>query len=162
MNQSLSDLTRRIRSELKDLNRAVERAGLAWKRFKTSSDDSYVDSAALNLHGFYSGLERLFELTATVVDKSKPTGAEWHQELLKQMSTEMPTIRPAVISEDTREKLDEYRRFRHLVRNVYTFKLDAGKMIQLVEGVSNLYQQAYRELSIFADFLEQRARDTEE
>jgi len=28
----------------------------------------YLDSAALNLHGFYSGLERLFELIARHVD----------------------------------------------------------------------------------------------
>lgn len=29
-----------------------------------SDQDIYLDSVALNLHGFYSGLERLFELVA--------------------------------------------------------------------------------------------------
>ena len=132
MNQSLNDLAGRIRSELEDLRRVVERAQHVWQRSKIS-----------------------------VVDNSKPTGAEWHRELLKQMSAEIATARPAVVSEGTQIKLDEYLRFRHLVRNVYTFKLDAGKMSELVENSANLYQQVYRELSTFADFLEQRARDTE-
>lgn len=121
-----------------------------------------MDGAALNLHGFYSGLERLFELIATVVDNSKPTGAEWHQKLLAQMAIELSAIRPAVISKEMSSKLDEYRRFRHLVRNVYTFKLEAGRMNQLIENLSDLYEQASRELLIFADFLDQRAHDAEE
>lgn len=159
MNESLSNLATRIYSELRDLRQVVERAQQVWQRFESLSDDSYVDSAALNLHGFYSGLERLFELIADIVDRSKPTGAEWHRELLQQMSTEIPTIRPAVISENTRIQLEEYLRFRHLVRNVYTFKLNAEKMSQLVENAPNLYQRVNRELSTFADFLKQRSKE---
>jgi hypothetical protein len=54
----------------------LERAEKGWQHSKIDSDDMYVDSVALNLHGFYSGLERLFELIATVVDERKPQGAE--------------------------------------------------------------------------------------
>lgn len=38
-----------------------------------SNDDHYLDGVALNLHGFYSGLERIFELVATRVDNTKPS-----------------------------------------------------------------------------------------
>ena len=162
MNQSLPKLAKRIRSELDDLQIVTDRAHQVWKRSKTLSDDAYVDSAALNIHGFYSGLEKLFQQIASAVDDFKPTGAEWHQELLKQMATELTNVRPAIISKEMMDKLDEYRRFRHIVRNVYTFKLDAGRMNQLVVNLADLYAQARRELLLFADFLDQRARDAEE
>ena len=41
----------------------------------------------------------------------------WHLLLLEQMTKEVPGIRPAVISTETGTRLDEYRRFRHVIRN---------------------------------------------
>lgn len=71
-------------------------------------------------------------------------------------------MRPAVISDETREALDEYRGFRHVVRNVYTFKFDPLKVQNLVEGASGVFSQVCAELLAFADFLEQQARTQEE
>jgi hypothetical protein len=39
-----------------------------------------------------------------------------------QMADEVLNVRPAVISEEVRQWLDDYRGFRHIVRNVYTYK----------------------------------------
>jgi len=44
------------------------------------------------------------------------------------MTEEVPGIRPAVISTETGTRLDEYRRFRHVVRNVYTHRFDPAKL----------------------------------
>jgi hypothetical protein len=43
------------------------------------------------------------------------------------MATEIPQVRPAVISEAIYKQLDDYRGFRHDVRNVYTYKFDPAK-----------------------------------
>ena len=59
MSERLIRLVERIRSELVDLNRLVERAKEGLRRAQRSDDDLYLDSVALNLHGFYAGLERL-------------------------------------------------------------------------------------------------------
>ena len=58
------NLVERIRSEISDLEQVIDRAEQAWLRVETSPEDqyAYLDSVALNLHGFYSGLEKLFEL----------------------------------------------------------------------------------------------------
>jgi hypothetical protein len=133
MSDRLLRLADRIRSECQDLAHTVERAQEGWRRAERSADDLYLDSVALNLHSFYSGLERMFELIATTVDGQLPTGGHWHQLLLEQMAAENPGIRPAVISDATRQVLDEYRGFRHIVRNVYTFRFDPAKMQRLVE-----------------------------
>lgn len=56
-------LAERIRGEIPDLDRSVARVVAAWQRGKRATADQayYLDAAALNLHGFYSGVERLFE-----------------------------------------------------------------------------------------------------
>ena len=157
MSERLYGLAERIRDELADLDRLVERAQEGWRRAQQSGDDLYLDSVALNPHGFYAGLERLFEVIATVVDGALPRDANWHQVLLQQMACEVPHVRPAAISEKARDALDEYRGVRHIVRHVYTFRFDPAKMQRVVEKAPAVSAQVRAELSAFADFLEQQA-----
>ena len=157
MSERLLRLPQRIRDECCELARLVARAQEAWHRAQQSSDDLYVDSVALNLHGFYAGLERLFEIIGAAVDGTIPQGENWHQMLLEQMIAEVPSVRPALISEETRQMLDEYRGFRHVVRNVYAFRFDQAKVQKLVQGVPTVFSQVRAELLAFADFLEQQA-----
>lgn len=151
-------LAERIRDEIVELDRSVVRASAAWERGKVSADqDYYLDAVALNLHGFYSGVERLFELTARHIDRAVPQGESWHQALVTQMAQEMADVRPAMISTDVAAGLDEYRRFRHLVRNVYATNLVPTKMQGLLARLLPLWNKLRAELTTFAAFLEQIA-----
>lgn len=145
----------RIRSELDELSALVERALQGWQRAAKTNDEYYLDGVALNLHGFYSGVERLFEKIASDVDATVPSGANWHRELLDQMSTEVPGVRPAVISAALREQLEPYRGFRHVVRNVYTYRLSPDKMKNLILNLPALHAEVRAALSAFAEFLQQ-------
>lgn len=162
MSDPLRELAARIRSELKDVQRVLDRVQEGWKRAQRSCDDYYLDGVALNLHGFYAGLERLFERVAVLVDDARPVGQNWHQLLLGQMAREVPGVRPAVISEATRLRLDAYRSFRHVARNVYAFTLDPEKLRHLVAEAEVGFPQVCAELLAFADFLEQQADIAEE
>jgi len=71
------------------------------------------------LHDFYTAVEDVFEAIAGNVNGAVPDGESWHKDLLVKMSIPIPELRPAVISQDLRWKLDEYLRFRHVFRNVY-------------------------------------------
>lgn len=157
MSNPLRQLSARIRSELKDVERVLHRVEEGWKRARRSSDDYYLDGVALNLHGFYGGLERLFERIAVIVDDARPVGQNWHQVLLRQMGQEVAGVRPAVISESTRAKLDAYRSFRHVARNIYTFNVDPAKLEHLVVEAAICFAQARAELLAFADLLERQA-----
>ena len=157
MSNQLGQIAERIRAELDEIERVQRRIETGWERARQSADDHYLDGVALNLHGFYSGLERIFELIATRIDGTLPTGENWHQLLLQQMTTEIPGVRPAVISENTFTQLDEYRGFRHVVRNVYTFRFEPAKIQKLVDDISSLYTQVQAELLAFAEFLKQRS-----
>jgi len=104
--------------------------------------------------GFYSGLERLFEIIAKQIDETVPAGETWHKELLLQMTCEQPGIRPGVVSKDNAVLLDEFRRFRHLVRNVYTMNLVPEKIRRLISILPNLWPKVRAELTAFAEFSE--------
>ena len=67
MSERLARLAERIRQDMAELEHVVERTRGGWQRTLESGDDYYLDSVALNLHGFYSGLERIFELIASVL-----------------------------------------------------------------------------------------------
>lgn len=126
----------RIREELAGLERVVARAerAMCLARQRPEDQDLYFDSAALSLHDFYTGVERIFRHIASMIDRALPTGQDWHQELLRQMAEERPGIRPAVISDETLDFLDEYRRFRHVVRNIYAFQFDPVRLERLVRA----------------------------
>ena len=147
-------LSGRIQDELLQLTKVVNRAEQGWKRAKKQHDDYYLDGVALNLHSFYSGLEHVFEKIASLVDESIPAGPNWHQELIKQMSIEVFGVRPAVISAELRIALEEYRGFRHVVRNVYTYQLNPEKLERLISMLQKTLSMVKFELIAFARFLE--------
>jgi len=153
MNFQAAILSARIDTELSELKLVVDRTLQAWDKAAKHDDDFYLDSVALNLHAFYSGLERIFEKLASTIDRTVPSAANWHQELLTQMQTEIPSVRPAVISSLLKESLEEYRGFRHVVRNVYTYHLKPDKLKILVSNLECTFKLASEELTIFGDFL---------
>jgi len=162
MNTFYQELIDRIRGEIADLEIVVERTERSWAQAQEMADDqdAYLDSVALNLHTFYTGLERLFELIARHIDGSLPESKTWHHDLLLQMEDDLVGVRPAVIAHDTAISLDKFRRFRHLVRNVYTMNLNPKKMSGLMLALPGLWSGLRAELEAFADFLEELAQAT--
>jgi len=116
-----------------------------------------VDAVALNLHGIYGVIERLFEIIARQIDRSLPTGDSWHRDLLNQMVTPVPGLRPALLSTGLRAGLDSFRRFRHVVRNVSVVDLDPDLIRPLVQDLRPVVEQVLTELSAFAVLLEEAA-----
>jgi hypothetical protein len=150
-------LSSRIRQEVAELSRAMKRAERAGRVARGGGEDTdlYIDAAALNLHDFYTGLERIFRQIAHTVDHSIPAGQEWHRDLLNQMCIDIPGVRSAVLSPETCAALGEFMRFRHVVRNVYAFQLDGGRVAQLVREGQSLMELVSAELQKFAAHLEQ-------
>ncbi len=73
------------------------------------------------------------------------------------MANEISGVRPAVISEATFEKLNDYRGFRLVIRNVYIFKFDPKRIDRLANEAPEMYHQVSSELMAFAEFLEQKS-----
>ena len=147
----------RIRQELEELEKIVARAERASASAKKRPEDQdlYLDAAALNLHDFYTGLERIFRHIAGQIDRSVPDGPEWHRELMKQLGTDLPGVRPKVISHGTLKALDDYLRFRHVVRNIYAFEFDPERITDLITRLESCFKDIQKELLAFAKFLDE-------
>jgi hypothetical protein len=149
-------LASRIRAELQTLERSVDQSeGALARAERQPADQSYfVAAVAFELHSFYAGLERLFEVIGSEVDQSRPSGAAWHRDLLAQMMLSIAGVRPAVLETETQAALSEYLEFRHVVRHMYTFNLRVERVVELGRGLRPTFDLARRDLLRFAEFLD--------
>ncbi len=145
----------RLEQTLFDLDNVAHRTERQMQQALKTNDDAYLDAAALNLHGFYAGMERAFEDIAQTMSETLPSGSHWHQNLLLQMSSEIPGVRPRVITPQTRYCLDEYRQFRHVVRNVYTFNFRSSAIQSLVADLRACLNAVKQDMQQFMQFLKQ-------
>jgi predicted nucleotidyltransferase len=129
-----------IKQNLSELEPMVKQTSRLLNKILDTGDEDYLGTIALNLHSFYTGAERIFRDIAQNIDGGLPEGADWHRRLLRQMSAEIPKIRPPAITLETRTALDEYCSFRHLVRNIYIFNLRLDRIQRLVEELPNCYE----------------------
>jgi hypothetical protein len=147
-------LAGRIREYLAELQGVVNRVLQMHEKALLTGDDGYWDAVALNLHSYYTGVEHIFEDIARAVEGSLPSGPGWHLDLLVQMASEVFGQRPAVIRRETRLCLDDYRGFRHIVRNVYAFNIRPARLQELVTGLPECYNLVKGDLMAFTEFLE--------
>lgn len=109
-----------------------------------------LSALAATLHSFYSGIENLFKRIAISLDGAVPSGQTWHQILLESMTR--PTAgRPAVLSEELRNRLKAYLDFRHVFRNAYLFLLRWNKMAPLVLHCDETFEDLSAELTVFKE-----------
>lgn len=151
-------LHQRLTAEWANVRAAAEKAQAAY-----AEGGAYnVDAAALSLHGFYSGAERILEWIARQVDGALPQGPAWHRELLGQMTLDVPGVRPPVLQKATAKQLEEYLGFRHVVRNLYTWELDTTKVKQLINRLPHTLPAVEKDLETFGRFLEAASRADEQ
>lgn len=115
-----------------------------------------VSGAAHWLEGFYTAVEDLFTRIARTVDQDMPAGEQWHRELLERMALDVPAVRPAVIGSTLAATLDEYRRFRHRARHVYSPPVpEWEKFSHLVAGLPEVMGQLRQSVRDFIRTLEE-------
>ena len=155
MKKELLDLKRRIEVELRNIERAAQRTLNAWAGAVRFPDQQsyYIDSVALNLHSFYNGLERVFVIITRQLDPAFPSGSRWHRDLLEQMAKEIPEVRPAVLSTETLNLLDDFLAFRHLIRSLYAFDLAPERLKHLLDRLPEALSYAKSDLENFCNLL---------
>lgn len=156
-------LRERIDAELGEISRAAGKAVQAHDEAKRSDRNQtfFLDSVAINLHSFYNGAERVFEMLAREMDGGLPAGPTWHRDLLAQMALAVQGVRPAVIRSETAAGLEEYLRFRHLVRNLYTWNFEADKLAELVSRLEAVVDDLQTDLTHFGRYLQAASRADE-
>lgn len=138
-------LAAEIASELESLSLLEEQSAEA-----PQGDDTFSRRARGSiLHDFYNGIERVFVRIAEELNGGVPHGEQWHRQLVKDMSLEIPGVRPAVIDEELARSLGDFRRFRHVFRNVYGFALEDERMRPLEERLPAVLAAFRRQVGEF-------------
>ncbi len=150
----LLEVAREIEVELAKLTRLEHEIQQVVEIIKQFEEHAtiYYESLALKLHNFYTGCERICRLIAADLNGSVPSSSDWRRRLLEGMSMKRED-RPAVLSEETTSALREYLGFRHVVRNLYGYELNAKRVAQLVTDYPAVWHQFEQELKTFLQWL---------
>lgn len=155
----LSRLLGEAQSERDALERAAaELAATLPALAGAAPDRAHLALVALDLHGYYTALETLFERVARAIDGEVPTGVESHRALVDQMASDVPPLRPAVVSKDTARWLAQLRSFRHFFRHAYAVPLDPARLREHGEELLRRHPALVGELGAFFAFVD-RTRD---
>ncbi len=151
-------LKNRLEDELIGLERVAQGLEAALERVSTTPDEFATRALVTYLDDFYKGCERLGERVAVTLDGGLPQGERWHQLLLGQMGEFSPEGLPAFWSGSLLLELDEYRRFRHRVRHIYGYDLEAQRVLTLAQGVKPLLANVKQAVEIFGEWLKNQAK----
>jgi len=94
-----------------------------------------VESTGYWLHNLYSACEDLFKLVAGFWENSVDSDGTFHKELIRRMILTIEGIRPALLSEESFQYLNELRGFRHVFRHAYSYGLDDERVIYLLSKI---------------------------
>jgi len=154
--ERLLTIAAEIDEELNQLDPLVSEIERGWVRLASAPREDqvfFVGSTALGLHNFYTICERIFEKIASDVNGAAPQTSAWHMRLLQSMVLEVPQVRPAVLSPDLERELEEFLKFRHLVRNIYALELEPDKLAPLVAKLRPTTDALRRDLGGFTRYL---------
>lgn len=131
------------------------------KTWNPADSEHALRACATYLEDFYTAAEKIFERITRDIDEQMPVGPRWHADLLNQVASEIPGIRPPVITEATRRDLDEFRTFRHLQRNIYGHELNWERVHRLAERMPQVANALVKDLLDFKGKMLQLEQDLE-
>lgn len=123
---------RLLRAQLEDDYQFIAESGRRHAEMRAraagAQDDEMATMAVAYLvHNIYTAFEGYFLRVAKHFENS-PVDASWHEELIDRMKIAIPGIRPALITPELVEPLDELRRFRQLFRKSYKSRLRKNRV----------------------------------
>lgn len=145
-----------LSEELENVRRIAEIIKVRMDNLPSSSDGAYevyIDSISHNIENFYMAVEEILKMICVATEEGLPEGERWHSILLKNMSRDVRNLRPPVISVKTYDLLDDFRKFRHLARNIYTFNIKPEKVLSLAKKLDTAFKCLKRDIKGFLHFL---------
>jgi hypothetical protein len=152
MSESTKLLQAEIAADEQAIARLYELLAKVWDVLE-SPEQTIV--AGYYLHNLYMAFEHVFERIAETFENQIADKSQWHAQLLRRMTLDVPGMRPRPISDEAYECLDELRRFRHVFRSAYTVSLDKDRLQLVIQRAQRLQILYPDELAQFQKFLSQ-------
>ncbi len=109
-------------------------------------------AAAGLLENYYTAIETVFVRVSQSFGNSLDR-ERWHSDLLHRMTLMVPDVRPAVISAETCNMLDELMRFRHFKRYYFQLDYDWNRLDYLMDLVERLSPRLADDLTVFEQYV---------
>lgn len=109
---------------------------------------------AMRVQQFYTALEDLLKQIAKSFENHIDSMSNFHKELIARMNTEVPKIRPAVLSHQSFIFLDKLRAFRHFIRHAYDCELDEKELLLIQQKLKQEYPHLNHDLQNFYSFVQ--------
>ncbi len=149
---AFSILEAALRARCRDIDRIVNRIAERRGTFDRGSAAD-VDSLGYQLHNLYGAFEQLFEEVARYFENRIDDG-RYHANLIRRMQLDVRGVRPALLSQETAQELDELRRFRHLFRHAYATDLNPAKVAELTAKVAVMRRAFSRDFDLFLSIMQ--------
>ena len=77
-----------------------------------------------------------------------PNDINWHTKLLEKAFSKTKTGE-SILSNEYKETLNRYMRFRHLFRHTYNYKIEIDKLKPLVDGSPEIWEKVKNDVVTF-------------
>jgi hypothetical protein len=114
-------------------------------------DKRYVFS--LKTQQLYSSIEDLLKQIAKSFENHIDDLSQYHKEILIRMNTEIPQVRPKVLSDTSYLFLDKLRSFRHFIRHAYDCELDPEDLKKIQERLREGFSHLVDDIKHFETFV---------
>lgn len=131
-------LIKRLYDEIVDLN-------------LSSYETKYV--FAMKTQQWYTAIEDLLKQVAKGFENHIQDLSASHKELLVRLHTEIPKIRPQLLSKESFLLLDKVQAFRHFVRHAYDCELDEQELQQVQSRIKAHWPSLESDMGRFRDYL---------
>lgn len=126
----------RIRTEFGHIDRELDLVRqLNVIRSTRSLDRLELHAAASTLHSIYTGVERSILLAVRAEHDQAPSGANWHQDLLRIAESLQ------LLDQSLARRLRDLLGFRHFYRHAYGFMLDGDLIAPLLDDIEPLVEE---------------------
>lgn len=153
MKERIAILKSEIENDYQRLNRLLGKFEKSYNEFLGSGEYSKIVESAFYVNQLHTGFESIFKNTAKTFENNIEQDY-WHKSLLERMTLSIQDIRPALISEESFNCLNELRAFRHFFRHAYDTDINSEKFKIVADRVYKLRDLFQKDLKKFLHFVD--------
>lgn len=153
MKERIVILKSEIESDRKKLEKLFIRFESSYNGFLKTKEYSKLVESAFYVGQIYTGFENIFKNIAKTFENDIEED-KWHKSLLERMTLGIEDIRPALLSEESFNCLNELMAFRHFFRHAYEMEIDKEKFKIVASKVSVVKDLFKKEIGKFLGFLD--------
>ena len=113
-----ADVAEDLATAVAEAGRAAAKAATLGETAGTAREDREL-AIGKHLHDAYSAAEKALERLVELTDGSVPAGRSFHRDLIRRAAHPLDGVRPAIISAETAEAMEDLLSFRHVFRHAY-------------------------------------------